>query len=218
MAQQSTWLDRLEPFNLSTLTMPRVNIKTPFLEAFNHVYRITDKLLLDGPQIFPSKILLLIDRPIAVVTSCSIVYNLYISPLKNIPGPPLAKITSKWLTFKELAGNRSLAVAKAHEKYGPVIRLAPDELSFSDRSCIKELYMAGSKFPKSRRYVAFASGTRASFDMTDKDQHRERRNLIRHVLAQSNIDECEQLIADQVRKSLYWIPRVKGQSVEIMLW
>ena len=78
--------------------------------------------------------------------------------------------------------------------------------------------MAGSKFPKSRRYVGFASGTRASFDMTDKDQHRERRNLVRHVLAQSNIDECEQLIAGQVRKSLYWIPRVKGQSVEIMLW
>ena len=144
--------------------------------------------------------------------------RLFFSPLRNIPGPPLAKITSKWLTFNELAGNRSLVVAKAHEKYGPVIRLAPDELSFSDRSCIKELYLQGSKFPKAGRYAGFASGTRASFDMTDKDQHRERRNLVRHVLAQSNIDECEGLIADQVRKSLHWIPRVKGQSLEVMLW
>lgn len=54
--------------------------------------------------------------------------------------------------------------------------------------------------------------------MTDIDQHRERRNLVRHVLAQSNIDECETLIVDQVRKALLWIPRVKGQSVEVMLW
>ena len=54
--------------------------------------------------------------------------------------------------------------------------------------------------------------------MTDIDQHRERRNLVRHVLAQSNIDECETLIADQVRKALLWIPQVKGQSVEVMLW
>lgn len=54
--------------------------------------------------------------------------------------------------------------------------------------------------------------------MTDRDQHRERRSLVRHVLAQSNIDDCETLIADQVRQSLLWIPRVKGQSVEVMLW
>ena len=140
------------------------------------------------------------------------------SPLRNIPGPPLAKITSKWLTFNELAGNRSLVVAEAHKKYGSVIRLAPNELSFADHSCIKELYLRGSKFPKSRRYEGFASGTRASFDMTDIDQHRERRSLVRHVLAQSNIDECETLIADQVRKALLWIPQVKGQSVEVMLW
>ena len=39
--------------------------------------------------------------------------------------------------------------------------------------------------------------------MTDKDQHRERLNLVRHVLAQSNIDECEVLFADQVRKACH---------------
>lgn len=149
-----------------------------------------------------------------------IVYNLFFSPLRYIPGPFFAKFTTKWLTLNEIAGNRSLVVAQAHERYGAVVRLAPDEISFSDRSCIKELYFQGSKFPKSHRYEGFASGTRASFDMTDKDQHRERRNLVRHVLAQSNIDDAEPLIADQVRKSLKWIDRSisKGKSLETMLW
>lgn len=119
-----------------------------------------------------------------------------------------------------MSGNRSLAVAKAHEKYGPVIRIAPDELSLSDRSCIKELYLQASKFPKSRRYEGFASGTRASFDMTDKDQHRERRSLVRHVLAPANIDDAEPLIGDAVRKSLRWIRRSQkaGESLDVMLW
>jgi len=147
-----------------------------------------------------------------------IIYHLFFSPLRHIPGPFLAKFTTKWLTINEVMGHRSEVVEKAHERYGPVVRLAPDELSFSDASCIKELYLSGSKFPKSRRYEGFASTTRASFDMTDKDQHRKRRNLVRHVLAQTNIDEAEPLIADQIRKSLRWVKRSQGTSIEIMLW
>jgi hypothetical protein len=112
-----------------------------------------------------------------------IIYNILFSPLKHIPGPFLARFTSKWLTINEVLGNRSLIVEQAHHKYGPVIRIAPDELSFSEQSCIKELYYQGTKFPKSRRYEGFASTTRASFDMTDIVKHRERRHLVRHVLS-----------------------------------
>ena len=99
-----------------------------------------------------------------------IIYNLFFSPLRNIPGPFFAKITTKWLTINECLGNRSLLVHRAHEKYGPVIRLAPNELSFSDPSCIQELYMNHSKFPKSPRYEGFQSTTTATFDMTDREE------------------------------------------------
>jgi len=148
------------------------------------------------------------------------VYNLFFSPLRNIPGPFLAKITTKWLTLNEVSGNRSLVVTKAHEKYGPIIRTGPNELSFSDRACIKDIYLQGSKFPKSRRYDGFASGTRASFDMTDPSESRERRNLVRHVLAPSNVDEAEPLIGGAVRKSLRWVSRAQegGESLDAMLW
>ncbi|KAL8686024.1 MAG: hypothetical protein Q9218_007398, partial [Villophora microphyllina] len=95
--------------------------------------------------------------------------------------------------------------------------MGPNELSFAERSCIKELYQRGSKFPKSGRYDGFATGTRASFDMTDPDSHRERRHMVRHVLASSHIDQAEPLIADQVRKCMKWVERLEGQSVEIML-
>lgn len=114
-------------------------------------------------------------------------------------------------------GHRSLIVAQAHEKYGSTVRIGPNELSFSDRACIKELYLRHSKFPKSGRYDGFATGTRASFDMTDPDAHRHRRHLVRHVLASSHIDQAEPLIADQVRKCMKWVERSQEQSVEIML-
>ncbi|KAG8531772.1 uncharacterized protein KY384_003408 [Bacidia gigantensis] len=128
------------------------------------------------------------------------------------------EVTTKWLTINETLGKRSLVVEQAHAKYGAVVRLAPNELSFSDRVCVKELYLAGSKFPKSRRYEGFASTTRASFDMTKVHEHRIRRNLVRHVLAQSHIDEAEPLISDQVRKALPWIKHSSGSSLDVMLW
>ena len=80
--------------------------------------------------------------------------------------------------------------------------------------------MQASKFPKSRRYDGFASGTRASFDMTDKEQHRQRRNLVRHVLATGNVDDAEPLIGGAVRKGLSWIKRVegKGEGLDVLLW
>lgn len=53
--------------------------------------------------------------------------------------------------------------------------------------------------------------------MTDPDSHRERRHLVRHVLASSHIDQAKPLIADQVRKCMKWVARSQGQSVEVML-
>ncbi|KAL8947151.1 MAG: hypothetical protein Q9222_006534 [Ikaeria aurantiellina] len=53
--------------------------------------------------------------------------------------------------------------------------------------------------------------------MTDPDQNRERRHLVRHVLASSHIDQAEPMIADQVRKCVSWVKRSQGQSVEVML-
>lgn len=145
-------------------------------------------------------------------------YNLFFSPLSRIPGPILAKLTSKWLTIHEVLGNRSSIVEKAHERYGPVVRLAPKELSFSNHSCIKELYWNVNRFPKSGRYLGFAGSTPSSFDMIDTAQHRERKRLVRHVLAISQIDDSEPLIANHVRKSLAWVQRSQGEPLEIMLW
>lgn len=97
MAQQSGWLDRLEPFKLTTLTMPRVDVKTPFLEASNHVFKITGQFFLDGLQVFPSNNLRLVDRPVARVTSFSAgVFLLFIAwkvwswqdPSPIQPAPP----------------------------------------------------------------------------------------------------------------------------------
>ncbi|KAL8937990.1 MAG: hypothetical protein Q9216_004133 [Gyalolechia sp. 2 TL-2023] len=71
---------------------------------------------------------------------CKGVYNFYFHPLRHIPGPVLSRITDICkllvLTSKDIS-SRSLDL---HGQYGPVVRVAPNMLSFSDPSVIPLVY------------------------------------------------------------------------------
>ena len=47
------------------------------------------------------------------------------------------------------------AVLKAHEKYGPVVRIGPNDANFQSRDAIDPIYKAGRSMPKTMFYTAF---------------------------------------------------------------
>lgn len=69
-----------------------------------------------------------------------IVYNMYFHPLCSYPGPRLCAAT-RIPYFRSLLGGCLVSqVAKWHEKYGPVVRIAPDELSYTSAAAWKDIY------------------------------------------------------------------------------
>ena len=57
---------------------------------------------------------------------------------------------------QEFAGNRRIYVHKLHKKYGPVIRLGPNEVSFTSLEAMKEIYTSGgSGYDKTEFYTLF---------------------------------------------------------------
>ena len=63
----------------------------------------------------------------------SVLYSLQFHPLARFPGPPLAAIT-RWPWWKVLiTGDQVTWIQQLHEKYGPVVRFAPNDLSFVDQ-------------------------------------------------------------------------------------
>ncbi|KAF2183916.1 cytochrome P450 ClCP1 [Zopfia rhizophila CBS 207.26] len=60
------------------------------------------------------------------------VYNIFFHSLKNIPGPLLWKTSRLPFLISMLRGNLPLRVKEHHDRYGAVVRVAPDELSFLD--------------------------------------------------------------------------------------
>ncbi|CAG8972578.1 hypothetical protein HYALB_00011310 [Hymenoscyphus albidus] len=58
------------------------------------------------------------------------VYKYINSPLKNIPGPFIAKFTDLWRLFDTLGGRAELTHIHLHAKYGPAVRLGPNLSNF----------------------------------------------------------------------------------------
>lgn len=78
------------------------------------------------------------------------------SPLNEVPGPTLAKFSSLVLKWHELRANRTRYIHSLHLKYGPVVRLAPNEVAFASGSAVKEIYCSGgSGYEKTEFYDLF---------------------------------------------------------------
>lgn len=69
-----------------------------------------------------------------------VVYNLFFHPLKDYPGPWYAGATRLWYIFKGLRGYHKYAIKDLHERYGLVVRVAPDEISYIHPNAWNDIY------------------------------------------------------------------------------
>jgi hypothetical protein len=78
------------------------------------------------------------------------------SPLNKIPGPWHAKFTTLVLKSHEFRTNRTRYVHALHLKYGPAVRIAPNEVVFASAAAVKEIYCSGgSGYDKTEFYDMF---------------------------------------------------------------
>ncbi|KXX82516.1 Isotrichodermin C-15 hydroxylase [Madurella mycetomatis] len=68
------------------------------------------------------------------------IYNLYFHPLRSYPGPFLSRASRLPHVIRVTSGHGPMIVHKLHEKYGPVVRIAPNHLSYTDLRAWKDIY------------------------------------------------------------------------------
>ncbi|KAI9727248.1 MAG: hypothetical protein M1828_006867 [Chrysothrix sp. TS-e1954] len=68
------------------------------------------------------------------------IYNLYFHPLKSYPGPWFARTSRLWYVFTALGGYQKYAIKDLHEKYGQVVRIAPNEISYIRIDAWNDIY------------------------------------------------------------------------------
>ncbi|KAI1169570.1 cytochrome P450 [Nemania sp. FL0916] len=68
------------------------------------------------------------------------IYALYLHPLRSYPGPRLAAITRIPYWWAHVTGQAARWQIRNHQKYGPVVRYGPDDLSFTDAQAWRDIY------------------------------------------------------------------------------
>ncbi|KAL7626397.1 hypothetical protein AAE478_003169 [Parahypoxylon ruwenzoriense] len=137
--------------------------------------------------------MLLLD-PFLLATACLVLVILYTwrclaSPLRGLPGPKISLFTSCVLKYHELRAHRTKYVHSLHLAYGPVVRIAPHEVSFASLEGIKEIYNSGgSGYNKTEFYQLFEIyGRRTMFSTLNKEDHARRKRVLADRYANTNI-------------------------------
>jgi hypothetical protein len=71
-------------------------------------------------------------------------YRMFFHPLARIPGPKLAIFSNVWQAIHVRNGLARELAKSLHKKYGPVVRIGPNEVWFDSIDAFKTIY---SKYP-----------------------------------------------------------------------
>ncbi|GAB1321058.1 Isotrichodermin C-15 hydroxylase [Madurella fahalii] len=136
-----------------------------------------------------------------VYTLAKAIYNLYFHPLRSFPGPFLSRASRLPHAIRVTSGRGPMAVHKLHEKYGPVVRIAPNHLSYTDLRAWKDIYGHRSgpqhanipENPKSR--IHYRPGdvmdSPPNILTADREEHSRLRRAIAHGFSDRAMREQE---------------------------
>ncbi|KAI0382942.1 cytochrome P450 3A13 [Hypomontagnella monticulosa] len=169
---------------------------------------------------------MLLLNPFLLGATCLALAILYIwrciaSPLRTIPGPGLSLFSSWIIKYHEFNAHRTRYVHSLHQKYGPVVRVAPNEVSFATLEGVKEIYGAGgSGYNKTEFYNLFTVyGRRTMFSTLNKEDHAKRKRILADRYANTNILKSGSLdgIRERARRFIERCSRSIGGSVDIFV-
>ncbi|KAI9736993.1 MAG: hypothetical protein M1834_000582 [Cirrosporium novae-zelandiae] len=130
-----------------------------------------------------------------------IIYNIYFHSLSTYPGPKSWAATNILWLRAQVNGSYHLQIFNLHEKYGPVVRIAPDELSYISAEAWKNIYghrrVGELEMAKSSKWYTNASLGESLLIANREDHNRVRRQLS-HGFSNRSLKEQEALIKSYV--------------------
>ncbi|KAI0201519.1 cytochrome P450 [Astrocystis sublimbata] len=136
---------------------------------------------------------------------CLWLYRLYLHPLSKIPGPWLAAITYWPEIYHDVirGGKFFLAIDEMHRKYGPIVRINPDEVHLDDPEMLDTIFPGAGRKTNKPEVVGKRTGTPNSMVATmDHDMHRRRRGAVSAFFSNASIRRLEPIMKDHMQRML----------------
>ncbi|KAI1455020.1 cytochrome P450 [Annulohypoxylon moriforme] len=128
-----------------------------------------------------------------------LVRNRYHNGLNKYPGPLLASLTDLWRLWDVYGQRPEITHRKLHAKYGDIVRLGPNTLSFANPKALKSIYGLNKGFVKSDFYVVQQSVVKGDslaslFSTTDNNFHAQFRRCVNSAFAMSALVQYEPFV------------------------
>ncbi|KFY73695.1 hypothetical protein V499_06223 [Pseudogymnoascus sp. VKM F-103] len=145
-----------------------------------------------------------------------------LAPLSKLPGPWYSRFSDAILMYKEFTAHRRVYIHELHKKFGPVVRLGPNEVSFTSVEALKEIYQSGgSGYDKTEFYNLFIQyGIRTTFSTLQKRKHDQMKRYIAGSYANTSIMHPEVVdgIQERVRAFLRQCEEAEKPAIDFYVY
>jgi len=137
---------------------------------------------------------------VLIATIVGGVRRLYYHPLSTYPGPTLAALTLWYKAYYDIVRDGGWAehISRLHERYGTIIRIAPNELHFSDPRAYNDIYGIGTRHTKQPTLYSCFATDYSVFAMWDHHEVMQRRNLIGPFFSRRAILNLEKTVQNKI--------------------
>lgn len=152
------------------------------------------------------------------------IYNLYFHRLAGYPGPFWARSSPLWVINHMLRGNLSFYVEKVHRIYGPVVRVAPDELVYANANSWRDIYgmtPGKSEIPKDPMFYLNTAAGIESIIAAPAHRHGELRRLLSHGFSERALRSQEGIIQHHVDLFIHRLRQfssASSEAIDIVKW
>ncbi|KAL0933427.1 cytochrome p450 [Colletotrichum truncatum] len=137
-------------------------------------------------------------RQVTLYIASWTIYNLFLHPLRNYPGPLLLRATRLGFGYKLIGGTLPFDVLELHKKYGDVVRVAPNELSFNNVDAWKDIMGHRShdvpEFKKDQMFYRPTATIPSSIVSSNGRDHAVLRRQLSHGFSERGLREQQPLV------------------------
>ncbi|KAM7215177.1 cytochrome P450 monooxygenase-like protein [Rhypophila decipiens] len=133
----------------------------------------------------------------------SSLYTAFIGPLSQVPGPLFAKLSAYYLPYELLyrGNNFTTLFARLHAQYGPVVRIAPDEVHFKGSiDAYNRIY--NQRFDKEAALYKCFGEDESSFGELTFSAAKARKDQLSGLFTRSGVKGLEHVIRQNVERTI----------------
>ena len=140
-------------------------------------------------------------------------------PLSRFPGPKIAAASYLYEAYYDwwLVGRYGKVIARMHEKYGPIVRINPDELHCSDPDFTDEIYAGPGRVRNKWQHQLNTGGAGpvsvTGFSTVNHDLHRARRAPLSKFFSRQQMLKLEGEVHDFAQQTMNKMLASAGKGV-----